>query len=331
MPIIERKYKLYLNKFQSLILNQMFINSEKLYKIFLEKGVINNSEKLLSQYTIKSLYNNACISKKNAKNNKFKIHTISISIKDIEIRKNKIYLKNVGYIKVKPEIRKEKMLLCKIMKSKTNKFYMLFSVKIDNIYINKTNKAIGIDLGLMDFCVFSNGAKIKNPKYYFKVENKIKKLQNIRSKKKYMSKEYCKISKSINKIYEKISNKENDFLHKLSKNIIFNYDIICLESLDIKGLMTSSKYKKSINYVCWFKFIKMLKYKSNIYNKKLVFIDKYYKSTQICSNCGNLNNIHSLNIREYQCIHCEKKLDRDVNAAKNILREGLKRINIKIK
>ena len=328
---LESKYKLYLNKSQKIklinffqIVNSTYVNLIKnkniLESIYLDKYIIKclKTDVNKSKYNINSKY----IKEKN---------TCMLPKSFIKVYTNKIYIKNIGYIKIKPRINFKNYYICRIVKSKTNKYFISFVIDKNNIYLGKTNKVIGIDMGIDSFCVFSNGAKIKNPKYYNELEFKIKYLQKIRSKKIYMSNNYKKITVKINNIYEKIKNKEYNFIHNLSKNIILNYDIICIENLDINNLMTNSKIKKSINYACWRKFIDMLKYKSKLYNKTVVEIDKYYPSTKMCSYCGYRNPVDSLSIREYICEKCNNVLDRDVNAARNILFQGLKKINKKIR
>lgn len=328
---LESKYKLYLNKSQKIRLLNFFHIINITYKNLIKNKKIPESI-YLDKYILKCLKTDVYKSKYNV-NSKYirEKNTCILPKTSIKLYENKIYIKDIGYIKIKPRINFKYYYICRIVKSKTNEYFVSFVIEKNNIYLPKTNKAIGIDMGIESFCAFSNGAKIKNPKYYNKFEFKIKHLQKIRSKKVYMSNNYKKISLKINKVYKEIKNKEYNFIHKLSKNIIVNYDIICIENLDINSLKTYSKIKKSINYVCWRKFIEMLKYKSKLYNKTVVEIDKYYPSTKVCSYCGYKNSVNSLSIREYICEKCNNVLDRDINAARNILFLGIKKINKKIR
>lgn len=269
--------------------------------------------------------------KKINENSSKKINTININKSKMRFKENRIYIENIGNIKVLPKIKKYNILNIRIIKNNINEYYLYITIEKKLECIEKTNKAIGIDLGIINFCILSNGQKISNPNFYKLEEEKIKRLQRIRSKKIYKSNNYKKITIKINKIYKNIKNKENNFLHVLSKALIKKYDIICIEDLVIPELLKHSNCKKSINYVCWKKFVKMLEYKAKIYNKEIIKVGKYFKSTKLCSYCKTENKIDSLSIRDFRCKECNRILDRDINAARNILYEGLRIKNIKYK
>ena len=194
----------------------------------------------------------------------------------------------------------------------------------------KTNKNVGIDLGIVDFAIFSDETKIENPRFYEKSEKKLAKLQRELSRKTIGSNRWNKARIKIAKLQKHISNQRIDFLHKLTTDIVRNYDIISIEDLDIKSMKETdnSTRNKRVGDVSWSEFRRQLTYKSQWYGREMVVIDKYYPSSQICNICGNRDGKKSEDSREWICPHCNSELDRDVNAAINILNEGLRILQI---
>lgn len=182
-------------------------------------------------------------------------------------------------------------------------------------------------MGLKDFCILSDGIKFNNPKFLKRSEKRLKLLQKSLSRKIKGSKNYLKAKIKLAKFYEYIVNCRKDFLHKISIFLVKNYDIICIETLKIKNMLKNHKLAKAISDVSWHEFCRQLEYKCLWYDKKFVKINTYFASSQICSNCGFKNsNIKNLNIRKWTCPKCNEYHDRDINAAKNILNQGLKLI-----
>ena len=187
---------------------------------------------------------------------------------------------------------------------------------------------MGIDLGIKNMAILSTGEKIENLKFSKQLEDKLKREQRKLSKKskKKLSeaKNYQKQRTKVAKIHEKIMNMRTDFLNKLSMDIIKNHDIICIEDLNTKGLLHNHKLAKSIADVSWASFINKLEYKAKWYGKEIIKVDRLYPSSQICSVCGNRDGKKTLDIREWICPVCHTHHDRDINASKNILVEGLR-------
>ena len=215
-----------------------------------------------------------------------------------------------------------------IKKSKSDKYYIsIFCNKIEKKVIKKSGKSVGIDMGIHHFLIMSNGIKIDNPKYFEKSKGRIKKLRKELSRKVKGSCNYEKTRVKLANLEEHVDNHKNDFMYKLAIEIVKEYDLICIENADVKSLSRKKDVSKAMRDVSWAKFISILKNKAKEYDKKIIKINRYYPSSQRCSNCGYINKkLKNLNIREWECPICREVHDRDINAARNILQEGI-RIN----
>lgn len=212
--------------------------------------------------------------------------------------------------------------------------YISLLCKEEIIELPKTNAAVGIDLGITDFAILSDGRKIDNNKFTSKMEKKRKREQRKLSRRALLAKKngvnlfeaknYQKQKRKVARLYEKIMNQRTDFLNKLSTDIIKNHDTICIENLNTKGMLRNRKLAKSISDVSWSSFVTKLQYKADWYGREIIKIDKWFPSSQICSKCGHKDGKKPLNIRDWMCPICHTHHDRDINASKNILTEGLR-------
>ncbi|GAA0358592.1 hypothetical protein GCM10008932_09140 [Alkalibacterium iburiense] len=186
-----------------------------------------------------------------------------------------------------------------------------------------TERKIGIDLGISDFAITTNDLgeteKHKNPEHLYKAEKKLKKAQRSLSRKQKGGKNRNKSRLVVAKKHEKIANQRKDFLHKLTKKITDENQIIVIETLSSKNLMKNHKLAKSIGDAGWYEFVRQLEYKAEQKGRTIIKADKFYPSCQICSACGHRDGKKLLNIREWECPHCGEYLDRDINASKNLL------------
>ena len=205
-----------------------------------------------------------------------------------------------------------------------NKYYMSLLVESEIKPLKASNKIVGLDLGLKDLIVDSNGKKYKNHKYLTKSQNKLAKEQRKLSKMVKGSNNRNKQRIKVAKIHRHINNQRNDYLHKLSKKIIGENQIICIEDLKVKDMMSGSKLARNISDVSWSRFVSMLIYKADWYGRTVIRVPSDYPSSQLCSICGYKNSItKDLAIRKWTCPKCGSIHDRDINAAKNILSKGI--------
>ena len=205
-----------------------------------------------------------------------------------------------------------------------NKYYISLLVEEETKPMKPTDKMIGLDLGIKNLIVDSNGKKYKNHKYLTKSQNKLTKEQRKLSKMVKGSHNRNKQRIKIARLHKKIQNQRNDYLHKLSKSIVDENQVICIEDLKVKDMMSDSKLARNISDVSWSRLVSMLLYKADWYGRTIVKVPTDYPSSQLCSTCGYKNSItKSLNIRKWTCPECSTVHDRDINAAKNILSKGI--------
>ena len=265
---------------------------------------------------------------KSKRKSKKSFTTKSASIKIVD---NYINLPKVKLVKCKFSRKVDgKILNATVSQSKSGKYYVSLCCKVENIpKFELTNKSIGIDLGLKDFLITSNGEKFDNQKFLSKSEKLLKRVQKKFSKSKTNGKNHEKLRIKLAKRYEKVSNQRKDYLHKLSTTLIKQYDIICLESLKVQNMVKNHRLAKSIQDVSWGEFVRMLQYKADWYGKYIQKVDTYYPSSQICSCCEYQNiAVKKLSVRSWICPKCNQTHDRDINASINILNQGLKLLNV---
>jgi len=183
----------------------------------------------------------------------------------------------------------------------------------------KENTTIGVDLGIKDFLITSDGKVVSNPKYLRKAQSKLKYAQR-----KYSKHKGKRTKKKLAKLHEKVVNKRKDFLHKVSTQLIRENQTIALETLAVKNMVKNHNLAQSISDASWSTFVTMLEYKANWYGKNILRIGQFAPSTKTCSNCGAINKELTLKDREWTCGSCSTALNRDVNAACNIKSFALK-------
>lgn len=273
---------------------------------------------------------------KNKKTHRFSYKTKNVN-NNIEFLGKHIKLPKIGNVKIKNKhIPQGRILNVTVSQEPSGRYYISICCTDVNIQpLDRTHTNIGIDLGVKDFCIFSNGDVIKNSKYLEKSLKKLAKLQRKLSRKTKGSNNRNKARIKVARLQEHISNQRKDFLQQLSTDLVRKYDIIAMEDLDTKAILEkkdnsltnkqNSKYHRQVADVSWSEFVRQLQYKCEWYQKQFVKVDRYYPSSQLCSCCGCQNKaLKDLSIRKWVCPKCNAKHQRDVNAGINILNEGMR-------
>ena len=242
------------------------------------------------------------------------------------INGNKIRLEKIGWVKMSVDriIPSDcKILSCTISKNCCNQYFVSISVDTIVCHKPKTGKSVGVDLGLKSFATLSDNVVIDNIKFFREKQSEIAKIQKHLSRKRKGSSRYRKNKLKIARLHNKVANKRDDFLHNITTYLVNNYDIICIEDLNISGMLSNHKLAKAISDTSFYQFRSILEYKCNWYGKELVVIDRFYPSSKTCSKCGWKKENLTLSDRVFKCENCGMEIDRDLNAAINIERIGV--------
>ena len=270
-----------------------------------------------------------------SKKNPIQSYTTKNTNNNIAIVGKEIKLPKLGLVKfAKSRDVEGRIMRATIKYNASGKFYVSILCEVPDFKpLPKTNEAVGIDLGITDFAILSNGRKVDNQRFTAKLEQQLKREQRKLSRRYEQAKKegrdlrecmnYQKQRRQVARLRERVAFQREDFLNKLSTELIRNYDVICLENLNTKGMLKNHKLAKAISDVSWSEFVTKLKYKAKWYGRELVEIDRFFPSSQICHACGHRDGKKSLDIRIWTCPSCGVVLDRDVNASQNILAEGL--------
>ncbi len=249
---------------------------------------------------------------------------------NIKLFDRDIQLPKLG--KVECRISKEvkgRILSATVSQNPSGKYFVsVLCTDVEILPMESTGAMVGIDLGIKEIAITSDNQHFENPKYYTKSQKKLARLQRQLSRKPKGSRNRDKARIKVARLHEHVANQRRDAIHKMTTSLMRDYDLICTETLMPKNMVKNRKLSKAISDAAWGEIIRQLEYKCAWYGKTLVKIDRFYASSQTCSVCGHKNvETKNLAVREWDCPECGTHHDRDVNAAKNILEEGLRIAN----
>lgn len=308
-----KKEYLWLKEVDKFALTNSIYDLDSAYQNFFRR--IKKGSKELGFPKFKSKRNHNYSYKTNFTNNNIKV----------DFDNNKIQLPKLKWIKCKLHRKfKGKILFATISKTPSNKYFVSFNVEVEHEIISKNNNMIGFDLGIKEFLIDTNNNHIDNPRVLKQYEDKLTKLQRQLAHKDKGSNNFKKQCVKIARVHEKITNIRKDFQHKLSNEIIKDNQIIISEDLQISNMVKNHNLAKAIQDVAWGEFTRQLQYKAEWNNRIYHKINPWFASSQLCSECGAKNKeVKCLSIREWVCPDCGAIHQRDENASKNILRQGL--------
>ena len=258
-----------------------------------------------------------------SKRNDYTTYKLSLAnIRNVRFRCNDKYAEYLQ--KHKANIKQATLL-----KLPCGEYYL--SILVDGSLTHKglrdTDNTVGIDLGIKDFVITSGGEVFENLHFKKCQSNKIKRLQRQLSRKQKDSNNRNKARIKLAKAYKKINDKKQYYLHQVSNTLINENQVICMEDLNAKGMLRNHKLAESIQEMNFGEFRRMLEYKVNWFNRRIVYVNRFYPSSKTCHNCGYINKELKLSDRQWICPHCGEVIERDYNAALNILDEGLRKIS----
>ena len=261
-----------------------------------------------------------------SRKNPVQSYTSKFTNNNIAVEDSFIKLPKLGLVRfAKSREVDGRIISATVSRKPSGKFFVSILAETEVSELPKTGRACGVDVGLKDFAVISDGSGHTNPRFFRSLEAKLAKEQRILSRRVKFSSNWYKQKLKVARVHEKIANTRADYLHKLSTDIVKNHDIIGMEDLQVSDMLKNKRLSKAISEVSWSQFKELLEYKAVWYGKKVITVSKTFASSQLCSACNYQNKaVKNLSVRTWTCPSCNAVHDRDINASINLRNEAIR-------